>query len=568
MKKKKEKDGEPIRRFTKAPPPPRELGGRGWMPPGPKATRMPSGWPPDYPNDLKVQTTAIIVKALREFTDQSQTLELCKYVIRELTPHFCGAVRGKTLRADLALSAMTALRDSLLLSNCDDSSERFRLEQELDKSDEWQKFAEGLVAVAKVAGNPAPPGAIPTQGFAGGVTANPPGRHKGFEEYPKMVHHLNGSWQIVYDSDQQSALGREWFEQPDDASAAFDSKARPEQLEILSRSRNPAVAIDRFYGKLFDSAPEREQLQIVREYRDEHPRLAINSEWAKPYLAHLPPVVGSRADVAGIRLEERKETPVPDARATMAEDDPRGWSLLRQHLEAEKIHKRLISGRPHQTLSEAFLRNVLAEQFSIKPEDVTKEQMMQAVGDLQRDDPSLGAITVVLATASTATPPGAIPALAPVSPVVMARKESDERLAAPKRKRRSIREMAFLGRLTPMAVSSRLAAEPQGLARPRRERGPDLRTSRERVALEDKLRAELGSLKDVIGKRYSTLADLKKEFPNFELWNLLSKAEQEELLTEEFKPRAYARSLAMRKYGLTSSETIKKDRQKLRRARH
>jgi lambda repressor-like predicted transcriptional regulator len=82
----------------------------------------------------------------------------------------------------------------------------------------------------------------------------------------------------------------------------------------------------------------------------------------------------------------------------MAEDDPSQWSLLRQHLEASKIVKRLKAGSPHQTLSEAFLRNVLADQLGIKPKEVTLKQIAQAVGDLLRDDPSLGSIAVAAAT--------------------------------------------------------------------------------------------------------------------------------------------------------------------------
>lgn len=116
-----------------------------------------------------------------------------------------------------------------------------------------------------------------------------------------------------------------------------------------------------------------------------------------------------------------------------------------------------------------------------------------------------------------------------------------------------------LARLLPQYTSE--------LSRALRERGPDIRTSRERVELEDKFRTELGSVKAVIDKGCAALEDLRKEFPTFELWHLLSTTEQRELLTDEFKPRAYARTLVMRKYGLTNPETVKKDRQKLRRAK-
>lgn len=120
----------------------------------------------------------------------------------------------------------------------------------------------------------------------------PPHGSRPFQEYPKMVYHLtyrlDGSHKSVQNSDEQRGLGPEWFEHPDKASAAFDLLTPAEQLEVLSRSENSAVAIDRFYKEEFELAPGREKLQIVRGYLDQHPHLAVNSEWAKPYLAHLP----------------------------------------------------------------------------------------------------------------------------------------------------------------------------------------------------------------------------------------------------------------------------------------
>ncbi|MBZ5562608.1 MAG: hypothetical protein LAP13_09310 [Acidobacteriia bacterium] len=103
--------------------------------------------------------------------------------------------------------------------------------------------------------------------------------------YPLDDH----GYKIVQDRDEQSALGTEWFEKPGEATTAFERKPIPEQLQILSHTRNPAEAIDRFYNKRFESAPGNEKLGVVREYRDNYPHFALNSEWARPYLAHLPP---------------------------------------------------------------------------------------------------------------------------------------------------------------------------------------------------------------------------------------------------------------------------------------
>jgi hypothetical protein len=99
----------------------------------------------------------------------------------------------------------------------------------------------------------------------------------------------------------------------------------------------------------------------------------------------------------------------------------------------------------------------------------------------------------------------------------------------------------------------------------RRYRGPDLEASRKRIALEEQLRGELASL-FAAGKRFVTLPQLKQKFAGFRIWTMLSEREQNELVTEKFNPKAYARSLVLRVEGLTSPETLKKDRRKLRNA--
>jgi hypothetical protein len=109
-----------------------------------------------------------------------------------------------------------------------------------------------------------------------------------------------------------------------------------------------------------------------------------------------------------------------------------------------------------------------------------------------------------------------------------------------------------------------VAVQPK-LTKGRRERGPDYETSRQRVALEDILRYELGTIKSKT-ENFTTPDQIRKEFPDFKLWKILSPKEQQQLLNEEFKPKAYARTLVVRNFGLTNTETIKKDRQKLRRA--
>jgi hypothetical protein len=95
-----------------------------------------------------------------------------------------------------------------------------------------------------------------------------------------------------------------------------------------------------------------------------------------------------------------------------------------------------------------------------------------------------------------------------------------------------------------------------------RFRTPDLETSKARLALQKQLRQELAAIHGAV-KRYTTVEKLKERYPAFQLWTILSESEQRELL-DGFTPKAYADLLVLRQDGLTSRETLKKDRRKLR----
>ncbi len=99
----------------------------------------------------------------------------------------------------------------------------------------------------------------------------------------------------------------------------------------------------------------------------------------------------------------------------------------------------------------------------------------------------------------------------------------------------------------------------------RRKREPDLATSRERIDLLDQLAMELTVIYQQT-KKHTTLNKLKNEFSEYKVWELLTNEEQKKLLDNEFRPKQLARQLVLRKYGLTSVDTLRKDRQKLRRA--
>jgi len=99
-------------------------------------------------------------------------------------------------------------------------------------------------------------------------------------------------------------------------------------------------------------------------------------------------------------------------------------------------------------------------------------------------------------------------------------------------------------------------------------RTPNLAVMRERVELCTQLVGELTHLRGWLAKLVArpTPGRLKQRFPEFRLWDLLRPEETGELAAgvEDFRPRAFAENLVLRKYGLTSRETLKYYRRMLR----
>jgi hypothetical protein len=97
-------------------------------------------------------------------------------------------------------------------------------------------------------------------------------------------------------------------------------------------------------------------------------------------------------------------------------------------------------------------------------------------------------------------------------------------------------------------------------------RTPDLQSSIERINLVDALARELATIKQDV-KSFRTASDLKQRHPDFGLWTHIDAAETKDLANGvAFTPKAYAENLTLRKFGITSRETLKKDRRKIRNA--
>ncbi len=93
----------------------------------------------------------------------------------------------------------------------------------------------------------------------------------------------------------------------------------------------------------------------------------------------------------------------------------------------------------------------------------------------------------------------------------------------------------------------------------------NLSISRKRLSLWDQLGRELATIYQKV-QVLTELGQLKQDYPDFKIWSLLSGTEQRELLLGNFKPRQLAADLVLREYMLTSIETLRYDRKKLRKA--
>ena len=117
---------------------------------------------------------------------------------------------------------------------------------------------------------------------------------------------------------------------------------------------------------------------------------------------------------------------------------------------------------------------------------------------------------------------------------------------------------------TPAAHSPRAPVLASHKTPPRRT--PDLKSIRERLELADSLARELAIVKQEI-RTYCTVEALKRKYPKFTLWTFIEDSQIKELVEgKAFTPKAYAENLMLTRYGLTSRETLKKYRQKIRQA--
>jgi len=141
---------------TQAPAPPTSVGGHGLTPYSPTATEVPANPPMYFLSDLWPQTNVILLEARKKFPLQTETRELCRHVIAEMTPFFCAAVKAGKMKASAVQrecgGGMEDLLHSLLVCNDDGpksgfsslSHQAYQRGQQVRKSDEWLALAKAI----------------------------------------------------------------------------------------------------------------------------------------------------------------------------------------------------------------------------------------------------------------------------------------------------------------------------------------------------------------------------------------------------------------------------------------
>jgi hypothetical protein len=103
--------------------------------------------PPDlplyYPGTLSFRTKIILSEAAQKFPEQSQTAEMCKYIISQLTPYCCNAVRSQAEKPGSVLDGVEELLRLIRRRNCS-ASEILHVEQNTLKSAEWLELVTEL----------------------------------------------------------------------------------------------------------------------------------------------------------------------------------------------------------------------------------------------------------------------------------------------------------------------------------------------------------------------------------------------------------------------------------------
>ena len=140
------------RTVTRAPAPPTETRGSGYIPSDPKPTRMPSR-PDDFPGELWPRAVVILSKLIQKFPNQEHLSEFCEHIVVEMTSLYCEAVETGKMKAGSVLndrSGMEELLRLLLVANDPGhsswglSNQAWDILQKVKAATCWGKLAEAI----------------------------------------------------------------------------------------------------------------------------------------------------------------------------------------------------------------------------------------------------------------------------------------------------------------------------------------------------------------------------------------------------------------------------------------
>lgn len=107
---------------------------------------VPTDLPPYYPPSIRLETMVQLGEAVKEFPERSQLELLCRNIVSRLTPILFDAVNQGRVKGHAAPEHLKDLLHYVRVANCENSNERFRIENAVVNSDECREMLKQLAA--------------------------------------------------------------------------------------------------------------------------------------------------------------------------------------------------------------------------------------------------------------------------------------------------------------------------------------------------------------------------------------------------------------------------------------
>jgi hypothetical protein len=143
---------------TNAPPPITEPSGRrGWGAPEAKPAEIPTKFPPDFPPTLRLRMHVIVSQCVKALPDRSKLDRLCAEIVSRSADLLCTAVQEGVVKAYAAPDHLNDVLHYVRVANCENDSERYRIEKLVANSDEWLSMLTRLAECGELEAPPRKP---------------------------------------------------------------------------------------------------------------------------------------------------------------------------------------------------------------------------------------------------------------------------------------------------------------------------------------------------------------------------------------------------------------------------